>query len=171
MIVRVHKVRLDPTAEQVRYFARACGVARFAYNWALAEWTRQHKEDGKPNEAALRKQLNAIKAVGFLWMAEVTKCAPPVAIRNVWLACDHFFRRVKLGQKPGYPRFKRKAIRDSFRTDNGPADKASHAVQVVGKTVKIPRCGIVRMREDLRFAGRDREPHGRWLVCGPAGRG
>ncbi|CAB3774512.1 transposase [Paraburkholderia humisilvae] len=50
MIVRVRKIRLDPTAERARYFARACGVARFAYNWALAEWTRQHKEDGKPNE-------------------------------------------------------------------------------------------------------------------------
>ena len=154
MIVRVHKIRLDPTPEQAKYFARACGVARFAYNWALAEWTRQHKEGGKPNEAALRKQLNSIKAVEFPWMAEVTKCAPQVAIKNVGLAFDHFFRRVKLGKKPGYPRFKRKGIRDSFRADNGPVNASSHAVQVVGRTVKLPRCGVVRMREELRFAGR-----------------
>ncbi|WP_324291839.1 helix-turn-helix domain-containing protein [Cupriavidus sp. D39] len=26
---------------QATYFARAAGVARFAYNWALAEWKRQ----------------------------------------------------------------------------------------------------------------------------------
>ncbi|MFL9932410.1 RNA-guided endonuclease TnpB family protein [Paraburkholderia sp. RL18-103-BIB-C] len=154
MIVRVHKIRLDPTAEQAKYFARACGVARFAYNWALAEWKRQHEAGGKPNEAALRKQLNAIKAVEFPWMAEVTKCAPQVAIKNVGLAFDHFFRRVTLGQKPGYPRFKRKGIRDSFRADNGPVNASSHAVQVVSKTVKLPRCGVVRMREELRFAGR-----------------
>jgi putative transposase len=154
VIVRVHKIRLNPTTEQAKYFARACGVARFAYNWALAEWTRQHKEGGKPNEAALRKQLNSIKAVEFPWMAEVTKCAPQVAIKNVGLAFNHFFRRVKLGKKPGYPRFKRKGIRDSFRADNGPVNASSHAVQVVGRTVKLPRCGVVRMREELRLAGR-----------------
>ncbi|TDY48257.1 putative transposase [Paraburkholderia rhizosphaerae] len=102
----------------------------------------------------MRKQLNAIKAAEFPWMAEVTKCAPQVAIKNVGLAFDHFFRRLKLGQKPGYPRFKRKGIRDSFRADNGPQNASSHAVQVVGSTVKLPRCGVVRMREELRFAGR-----------------
>ena len=153
-MIRVHRIRLDPTATQGVYFARACGVSRFAYNWALAEWKRQYEAGGKPNEAALRKQLNAIKAAEFPWMAEVTKCAPQTAIKNVGLAFEHFFRRVKLGQKPGYPRFKRKGIRDSFRADNGPADATSHAVEVTGKAVKLPRCGVVRMREALRFAGR-----------------
>ena len=28
------------------YFARASGTARFAYNWALAEWRRQYKAGG-----------------------------------------------------------------------------------------------------------------------------
>ena len=110
-MIRVHKIRLDPTAAQAVYFARACGTARFAYNWALAEWKRQYEVGGKPNEGALRKQLNAIKAAEFPWMAEVTKCAPQTAIKNVGLAFEHFFRRVKLGQKPGYPRFKRKGVR------------------------------------------------------------
>ncbi|MDB5040562.1 MAG: hypothetical protein JWN27_1288 [Candidatus Eremiobacteraeota bacterium] len=31
-----HRVRLDPTPAQQEYFRRACDVARFAYNWALA---------------------------------------------------------------------------------------------------------------------------------------
>jgi putative transposase len=153
-VIRVHKIRLDPTAAQAVYFARACGTARFAYNWALAEWKRQYEVGGKPNEGALRKQLNAIKAAEFPWMAEVTKCAPQTAIKNVGLAFEHFFRRVKLGQKPGYPRFKRKGVRDSFRADNGPENVTSHAVQVVDKTVKLPRCGVVRMREALRLTGR-----------------
>ncbi|MFP3647552.1 helix-turn-helix domain-containing protein, partial [Paraburkholderia sp. SIMBA_054] len=41
-MIRVHRIRLDPTATQSVYFARACGVSRFAYNWALAEWKRQY---------------------------------------------------------------------------------------------------------------------------------
>ena len=40
MIV-AHKIALDPNDKQATYFARAAGTARFAYNWALAEWQRQ----------------------------------------------------------------------------------------------------------------------------------
>ncbi len=36
-----HKIRLNPTPEQVTYFKQACGTARFVWNWALAEWNRQ----------------------------------------------------------------------------------------------------------------------------------
>jgi putative transposase len=35
---RAHVIRLNPTPEQAVYFRKACGVARHAYNWALARW-------------------------------------------------------------------------------------------------------------------------------------
>jgi putative transposase len=38
-----HRIALDPNNVQATYFARVCGVARFAYNWALAEWKRQYE--------------------------------------------------------------------------------------------------------------------------------
>jgi len=151
---RVHKIKLDPTAAQEEYFRRACGVARFAFNWALAEWKAEYEAGGKPNEAALRKRLNAIKGEQFPWMSEVTKVAPQNAIKNVGVAFQNFFRRVKQGGKPGYPRFKKKGLHDSFRADNGPQNSESHAVECVGRTIKLPRCGVVRMREELRFDGR-----------------
>jgi putative transposase len=151
---RAHKIKLQPTPTQEEYFRRACGVARFAFNWALAEWKREYEAGGKPNEAALRKKLNSIKAAQFPWMSEVTKNAPQQAIKNVGSAFQHFFRRVKAGQKPGYPRFKCKGRHDSFRADNGPADSTSSAVQTDGKAVTLSRCGTVKMREALRFSGR-----------------
>jgi len=42
-VTLAHRIRLVPTADQEVYFRKACGVARFAYNWALAEWKRQYK--------------------------------------------------------------------------------------------------------------------------------
>lgn len=53
-----HRIRLDPNNVQATYLARAAGTARFAYNWALAEWKRQYEACKlapalpKPNEAA-----------------------------------------------------------------------------------------------------------------------
>ncbi len=154
MIHRAHKIKLQPTKVQEQYFAKACGVARFAFNWALAEWKKEYEAGGKPSEAALSKKLNAVKAADFPWMAEVTKCAPKQAVKNVGTAFQNFFRRVKQGGKPGYPKFKRKGLHDSFRADNGPREKDSNAVACSGKTIKLPRCGTIKMREALRFSGR-----------------
>lgn len=155
-MLRAHKIKLDPNQEQLAYFAKASGVARQAYNWALAEWKAQYEAGLKPNESALRKQYNAIKPVEFPWALEVTKCAPQQAIKNAGTAFKNFFRRVKEGKKGsevGYPQFKRKGVHDAFRSDNGPPSKGIPAVQTDGKRIKLPIIGWVRMREEVRFSG------------------
>lgn len=43
-MILAHKIRLDPNKVQATYFTKACGVARFAYNWGLAEWKRLREE-------------------------------------------------------------------------------------------------------------------------------
>src|SRR5712692_5842434 len=144
-----HRIALDPNDRQATYFARACGTARFAYNWALAEWQRQYKEGGKPSEAALRRQLNDIKAEQFPWMLEVTKNAPQQGIKNLGAAFKQFFTG-----KGKYPRFKKKGVADSFRADNGTDKNHRHAVEVNGRRVKLPVLGWVRMHEPLRFNGK-----------------
>ena len=155
-MLRVHKIKLNPNQDQEIYFRKACGVARHAYNWALATWKRQYEAGEKPNEANLRKQYNAIKPVEFPWTLEVTKCAPQQAIKNAGTAYKNFFDRLKKGKKGrdvGYPKFKKKGLRDSFRADNGPATKGANALPADGKKIKLPIIGWIRMREAVRFSG------------------
>lgn len=152
-MLRVHKIKLNPNKDQEIYFAQACGVSRHAYNWALDEWKRQYEAGGKPSEASLRKQYNAIKRVEFPWSLDVTKCAAQEAIKNVGKAFNNFFRNVKQGKNPGYPKFKKKGIHDSFRADNGPTSKGISAVKVDGKKIQLPKIGWIRMREEVRFVG------------------
>jgi putative transposase len=154
-VIRPHKIALDPTPDQAVYFARASGVARFSWNWALAEWQRQYDEwreyrcGPRPSEAALRRQLNEVKAEQFPWMLEVSKTAPQQAIKNVGTAFKNFFEG-----RARYPKFKKKGkSHDSFRADNGPTKERPMAVQVDGKRVKLPVIGWVKMREQLRFTG------------------
>jgi putative transposase len=131
-----HRIALDPNDRQATYFARACSTARFAYNWALAEWQRQYQEGGKPSEAALRQQLNDIKAEQFPWMLEVTKNAPQQAIKNLGVAFTRFFTG-----NGKYPRFKKKGVADRFRADNGTDKHHPHAVEINGRRVKLPVIG------------------------------
>jgi len=147
-MLKAHQIRLDPNNVQATYLARASGTARFAYNWALEEWGRQYEAHlldpklPKPNEAALRRQLNAIKRAEFPWMQEVTKCAPQEAIRQLGTAFKNFFDK-----RTGYPTFHRKGVNDRFTLSND-------QFEVQDKHVRIPRLGWVCMRECLRFTGR-----------------
>jgi putative transposase len=160
-VILAHRIRLDPTTAQEAHFVRACGVARFAYNWGLAEWRRQYHSAGKPSEVALRKQLNAIKNEQFPWMRRVTKNAPQQAIKNLGRAYTNFFEDLKkcrrgeiLWKRVRAPRFKKKGRYDAFRADNGPDKRHPHAVTTAGKRVKLSLIGWVEMREEVRFAGR-----------------
>jgi putative transposase len=145
--------------------AKSAGVARFAYNWALAEWKRQYEAGGKPSEVSLRRQFNALKKTDFPWCYEVTKNAPQQAIKNLGRAFERFFQ----GQGK-YPRFKRKGVRDSFRADGGTGEATPQAVQINGKRVKLPVIGWVRMCEETRFSGQVRSAvvsrtADRWFVA------
>ncbi len=143
-----HRIALDPNNAQATYLSRAAGVARFAYNWALAEWKRQYdawKADSslpKPSQAALRRQLNAIKREQFPWMLEVTKNAPQMAIIQLGQAFQNFF-----AGRAKYPRFRKKGRHDRFSLSN---DQFS----LDASCIRIPNLGWVRMRETLRFAGK-----------------
>jgi putative transposase len=166
-VIVVHKIALDPNKEQETSFRKAAGCARFAYNWALAEWREQYEAGGEPSECSLRRLLNAIKAEAFPWLLEVSKNVIQQAIKNLGAAFSHFFRRLeeyrhepdprrkkRLGRKLGYPKFKKKGrCRDVFRADNGPQTKGADAVRVDGIYVVLPVIGRIRMRERLRFAG------------------
>lgn len=142
-----HKIKLQPNNRQATYFARAAGTARFVFNWSLAEWQRQYEAGETPSAYGLKKQFNSIKRQEFPWTAEVTKCAPERAFTDLDRAFKNFFRRVKQGKKPGYPRFKKKGQKDTFYI-------SCQHFKVDGPRIFIPKLGWVRMRESLRFSGK-----------------
>src|SRR5271166_5454553 len=138
-----HKIALDPNAVQRVALARSAGTARFAYNWALAEWKRQYGAGEKPSEVSLRRQLNSIKRASFSWMYDCGKCVVQEAIIDLGVAFRSFFEK-----RGGYPRFKRKDDRASFCAAN-----EAGTFRADGKKIKLPVIGWVRMREAVRFSG------------------
>lgn len=153
---RTHNTRLYPNNRQSTYFARCCGVARFAYNWGLARWKEQYKahqadpdNSPQPNQYALRRELNAVKREKFPWMLEVSKYAPQQALINLGTAYTNYFNK-----RADEPTKKHKGKHDSFYI-------GSDKIAVDGDMVKIPglgrfmgrrqKLGWVRMAEPLRY--------------------
>jgi len=137
-----HKIELKLNNKQKTYVAKAAGVARFSYNWALNEWQKEYAAGLKPSDPSLRRKLNSIKRSEFPWMLEVTKNAPQMAIIQLGQAFKNFFAK-----RAAYPRFRKKGIHDRFTLSN---DQFS----VNDSRIRIPHLGWVRMRESLRFEGK-----------------
>jgi putative transposase len=137
-----HKIALDPTVKQRIALARACGVARFTWNWALAEWDKQYKTGKKPSAFALKAHWNKMKKKKFPWVYESPKDANQQPFTNLGTAFKRFFTK-----KAKHPVFKKKGERDRFYVSND-------RLRVEGKRIVLPVIGAVRMTEPLRFEGK-----------------
>src|SRR5258708_38666362 len=85
-MIRAHKIRLNPTAEQHTYFMKAAGTARYAYNWAVP--AGRSAQGKKPTALELKKRFNAEKPA---WVYEVTKCAADGALTDFVKALTNFY--------------------------------------------------------------------------------
>ena len=140
---RSHKIQLVPNQKAVEYFQQACGVARFTYNWALAESCQQYKEEGgQPSPLELKRYFNSFKRFDYEWMNDVTKCASEQPFVNLNNAFQRYFKKLSNFPKPK----KKYKSKDSFYIAN---DQFS----IDGKYINIPKLGKVKMTEKLRYEG------------------
>ncbi|MBK1646751.1 transposase [Thiocapsa imhoffii] len=140
-----HKIELRPTAEQAGYLARACGSRRHCYNQLLEHFSQK---DVKWSKAAAYQHDMKVIRPAHPWYNEVSSRVTRNAIDDLDNAFKHFFRRVKLGQKPGFPAFKKKGVGDSFALREKPK------FDVEGRELRIEKLKTrIKMRQRLRFTG------------------
>ena len=138
MVSRAHKIKLYPNKAQAVLLAKTAGTARYAYNWAL-DVCDQRYQDGLPFDIyAVSRQWTAEKPE---WAKEVFSGASAKAVLNLGGAYKAFFQG-----RHKHPRHHKKGVHDSFYVAN---DKG----KVVGRKVRIPNVGYVRMAEPFRYTG------------------
>ena len=151
IFLRTYKVELDPNNCQRTAFKRHADGARNVWNWALGECKRDYEEKrlvtpgGEKVRGALMpfdlsEKLPIIKTTTHPWLAGVTASTLQQSLRNLNASYQSFFKNVKAGKKPGYPRFKKKGVcRTSFRF--------SQSVSVKDASIKLPKIGRIRLKE------------------------
>lgn len=157
-----YKFRLYPNREQEIQIQRTFGCCRFVFNHFLAERIAQYKETGKaPTRFQQDKSLTLLKKE-FDWLKEPDKCALQNELKDLDMAYQNFFRRVKKGGEPGFPRFKSKhRDRKSYRTNR---------IKVLGNAVQLPKLGLVKCRVSKEVKGRilsatvSQNPSGNYFV-------
>ena len=148
-----YKYRLYPNRVQAELMAQTFGCVRYVYNYMLDLCIKTYKETGKkPPEFTRSKVLTALKHDGeHEWLKEPPNAALQSANADLEKAYANFFRRVKKGEKPGFPKFKSKhTSRKSYRV---------YKVRVLNKkAIKLPKLGKVKARVP-------RLPEGRIISC------
>ncbi|MBU2840235.1 transposase [Acidithiobacillus thiooxidans] len=143
--------RMYPNAAQEERLLEMLGLHQRLYNTALEERIRLYQETGKgPSFAAQCKALTQWRKASA-GLAGMNAQSEQVTLKRIDLAFQHFFRRVKNGEKPGFPRFKSirrypgwgyKTHGDGWKFHSGEAGKHGHLyLQSVGQ---IPVRGKAR---------------------------
>lgn len=111
---KTFKYRLFPTAAQRTALQGQLDRCRWVYNQTLevrqTAWRKRQESLSRYDTAHLLTEWRASDS----WLAEGHAQAQQETQKRVDLAFRSFFRRVKAGENPGYPRFKGRGWYDSF---------------------------------------------------------
>lgn len=162
-----YKFRLYPTDAQRDQMARNFGCCRYVFNHFLAQRQEHYKETGKfQTRFQQDKELTSMKQE-LPWLKEADSTSLQATLQDLDAAFQNFFRHVKRGEKPGYPRFKsRKNRRQSYKSKCVGAN-----IKVLEKEVQLPKLGLVKCRVSKAVRGRilsatvSRSPSGKYFVA------
>ena len=147
-----YKFRLYPNREQENLILRTMGCCRFVFNHYLAYRKELYERTGETaNYYVCAKDLTILKQQEeTTWLREVDATALQSSIRDLDTAYQNFFRRVKKGEKPGYPHFKSK----HDRKQSYESKCVGTNIKVLEKAVQLPKLGVVKCRISKRVEGR-----------------
>jgi putative transposase len=95
-----HKIELKSNHAQETYFKKACGVSRFAWNWALAEWNKQY------DQIKLDETKRRIKIPNLGWVKMREKLRFNGKINSVVISrtADRWFASIQVATPIQYPK-------------------------------------------------------------------
>lgn len=164
---KAYKFRLYPNKEQQNLIQKTFGCCRFVYNHYLSKRIDMYKEDKSSmsyNDCSA--DMTNLKR-DMVWLKEPDKFALQSSLKDLDIAYQNFFRRVKQGdKKAGFPRFKsKKENKKSYKTK-----MTNNNIVVFDKYIKLPKLGLVKCRVSKQIEGRilnatiSQNPSGKYFV-------
>lgn len=151
---RSYKFRLRPTCKQVAALEACLEDTRQLYNAALEErreaWMKRQRITLNSQDAQLKDIRKADPEQYARWAFTCERAA----IRRLDRAFQAFFRRVKAGETPGYPRFKGRGWWDSIEWQGGDGARWDSQPHVSDTRVRLQGIGHVRVHQHRAVKGR-----------------
>ena len=162
-----YKFRIYPTTSQRQQIQKTFGCCRFVWNYYLSKRKELYEVDGQTlNYNGCSADMIQLKK-SLEWLRDADAHALQNALKDLDAAYQNFFRRIKNGEKPGFPKFKSKHNhQQSYRTAyiNG-------NIKLFDKSVQLPKLGKVKCRVSKQVKGRilsatvSQNPSGKYFVA------
>ena len=165
MGLKTFKYRLYPTSAQEKCMFKVLTVCRHFYNMCLSERKWAYELEGRSvSKNDQVKQARLYRQTFPQAKAVFSQTLQSVAV-DLSKAFDAFFRRVKAGEAPGYPRFKN---RISFHSFNFP--QFGVGAKLDGRRLKLFGIGRVAVRWHRPLEGDIKTVRivykaGQWYAC------
>lgn len=163
-MLKAYKFRIYPSRAQENKLERWLALCCELYNAALQErrdaYNICHKSISYRNQ---QDQLPEIKEVRPE-LREVHSQVLQDVLKRLDKAFDAFFRRVKVGEKPGYPRFRSRSRYDSFTFSQS-------GFSIENDKLKLSKIGNVKIKTHRPIEGKiktltiTRTSTGKWYAC------
>ena len=163
MNVLCYKFRLYPSKAQETALNETLTVCRLVYNSMVHERTVVHERGEKPPTFYTQVPALAQWKTDHPELKTVHSQVLQNVGRRVELAFQAFFRRIKAGETPGYPRLKGKEQYDSIAYPQGP-------FRIGASTVALPKIGQIKAKlhraivAEVKTYTVRRYGH-KWFVC------
>jgi len=138
------QVKLYPSQEQLTLIKQHADASRWVYNECIARGKDNYERTGQSlGKYALIKSITQLKneSDDHSWLQQVTSQVLQQAVLHYDVAMSNFFRRIKTGKVPGYPKFK-------SRYNSTHSFKFAQYVRVTEEhtKIKLPKIGWVTIR-------------------------
>ena len=143
-MLKGHKIALNPNNLQATQFARHCGYARVAYNHALSDFKAGLTAGQWRSHIELCRRFNAVKHEQYDWCGDMSQ---NVSKNAIYTNLKDAIGCWQSGQNRS-PKFKKRSHGQNYQADSGRG-----TITVVGRRIKLPKIGWVRMFQPLRFLG------------------
>jgi putative transposase len=164
-MLKTFAYRLYPSKTQAQLLDRMLETCRRWYNQCLAErrdaYQQRHETVGKFAQLAKVKEQKAINPYAKGIHSHVLQ----VVVSDLDKAFQAFFRRVKTGETPGYPRFRGRNRFDSFGFK-----EHGNGFKVDGRRLKLSGIGRIAVRWHRPLEGQIKTVRitrraGKWYAC------
>ena len=148
-MLKTFKYRLYPSKKQAVLMDETLETCRHWYNLCLGErknaWETEQRNIGKFDQLAKVKDYRKENPFAFRVHSHILQ----VVVADLDKAFQAFFRRVKVGEAPGTPRFKGK-----YRFNSFGLKEYGNGFRVDGRRLKVSGIGRIRVRWHRQMEGK-----------------
>jgi len=163
-MLKTYKFRLYPTKSQRTRMERTLDLCRWTYNRTLAYRKDAWEKEGRSTSKYETNNLLPGWKVEKPELCEVFSQVLQNAQERVDLAMKAFFRRVKAGENPGYPRFRGRGWYDSFTYPQ-------FGFKLEAGKLRLSKIGDIKIKLHRQIEGNikrltvSRSATGKWFAC------